>query len=60
MGKREGFGIMSYSNGEYYEGNWLNGLKHGEGKYKNFKKMIKGEWKNGELVNEVEGSRRNL
>ena len=51
---------MRYANGESYEGYWLSGLKHGEGKYKTFKKLIVGEWKNGELVSEVEGSRRNF
>ncbi len=31
----------------------MNGVKHGEGKYKSTKKVIKGEWKNGELVSEI-------
>ena len=51
---------MTYANGEFYEGYWVNGLKHGEGKYKTFKKLVRGEWKSGELVSESENINRDL
>jgi hypothetical protein len=43
---------MIYHNNEYYEGEWLNGMKHGEGIYKTNRKKIQGIWKNGQLVEE--------
>ena len=43
---------MYYTNGEFYDGQWLSGKKHGEGVYKTQKTSVKGEWMNGELINE--------
>ena len=33
QGQREGFGVYKHSNGDIYEGEWMNNLMHGKGKY---------------------------
>ncbi len=33
MGKREGYGIYKYPNGDFYEGEWLENVQDGYGKY---------------------------
>lgn len=30
-GERHGFGTMDYANGDVYEGEWVNGKRHGKG-----------------------------
>lgn len=35
QGKMEGFGIFSWKDGSRYEGEYVNNLKHGKGKYIN-------------------------
>lgn len=47
-GKRNGNGVMRYTNGDVYEGNWVNGEREGNGKmkYDNGKIYI-GSWKQG-------------
>jgi hypothetical protein len=32
-GTLEGYGKLVHSNGDYYDGTWKNGLKHGYGVY---------------------------
>lgn len=39
--KRQGPGVQEWPDGSRYEGEFLNGLKHGKGKY---------TWKNGEVT----------
>jgi len=34
MGKPDGFGQYKWSNGSFYIGYFMNGLKHGKGKWK--------------------------
>lgn len=29
----EGFGIFFHNDGDYYEGEWMNGMANGHGKY---------------------------
>ena len=41
---------MIYSNGDEYEGQWEDGKKHGEGKFKSTNQNIKGVWKKGKLM----------
>lgn len=31
--RRSGFGVQNWDDGSMYEGQFLNGLKHGKGKY---------------------------
>lgn len=47
-GKRHGFGILSYNNGNSYEGMWADGAAHGVGtkRYRNGD-LYHGEWQNG-------------
>ena len=47
--QREGFGKYNYENGDYYEGQWKNGLENGFGKLYNENGNIKykGDWVNG-------------
>ena len=44
-GRRYGFGVMTYKNGEVYEGEWKNDVRSGKGKmtYKNGD-VYEGEW----------------
>ena len=48
---REGLAVYSWSNGDRFEGLYLNGLRHGEGIFfsKNGK-IEREEWKNGKLI----------
>ena len=32
-GKREGFGTATFPNGDVYEGDYVNGMRHGKGTY---------------------------
>ena len=50
--KYKGEGKYIWKNGEYYKGEWKNGLKNGKGKYYNKKGNIKfeGEWVNDEFL----------
>ena len=32
-GKRHGWGVMKYSDGDTYKGNWVNGMAQGQGTY---------------------------
>ena len=34
MDERNGFGIMSWTDGSVYEGDWVKGIQHGYGKMK--------------------------
>lgn len=38
--RRQGFGVQEWPDGSRYEGEFLNGFKHGKGRY---------SWKNGEV-----------
>ena len=33
-GKRNGYGVYYYVNGDVYEGNWVNGMREGKGSLK--------------------------
>ena len=39
-GKREGYGVYNYANGDIFVGEWLNNQMHGKGKYKRDIKAI--------------------
>ena len=41
---------MMYSNGDEYNGEWVDGLKHGRGKFVSKTQNISGVWKNGKLT----------
>ena len=44
-------GKVTWPDGRVYEGMWLNGLQHGEGKYKGKDDIWKeGVWENGKRV----------
>ena len=51
-GLRHGKGKMNYSNGNIYEGNWINDLFNGKGNYlhKKYGQNISGDWENGYLI----------
>ena len=47
-GKPEGVGVYTYHNGEIYDGQWVNGMKHGSGIWRGSKNdSYIGEWKFG-------------
>ena len=48
-GKMQGFGKYTWENGDYYEGNYHNGLKCGEGKmfWSAENKIYEGQWFQG-------------
>jgi hypothetical protein len=48
--KAEGFGVMRWQNGDRYEGEWKDGLRHGQGSY--FCKATAGKY-NGMYANDV-------
>lgn len=49
--QRNGVGKLEFSNGESYEGEFKDGLKHGKGKKKYFKNTIcEGRWDNDQFV----------
>ncbi len=39
--RRQGFGVQEWPDGSRYEGEFVNGFKHGKGKY---------TWRNGEVI----------
>ena len=50
-----GYGKRCYVSGGYYDGNWLNGRRHGEGAYGHKMTIYKGVWnrnklRNGEII----------
>lgn len=51
-GLRHGKGKMTYSNGNIYEGSWINDLFNGKGNYlhKKYGQNISGDWENGYLI----------
>lgn len=52
-GKPCGVGRYSYFDGSYYEGEWLNGFRHGNGFLVTPGQMVKaGEWKDGKYKGE--------
>ena len=52
-GRRNGFGIMNYSDGSKYEGEWINNRKIGKGTYTwNNKNYYKGNFKNDKFNGE--------
>jgi hypothetical protein len=48
-GKKHGTGIMKSTNGSIYDGQWIDGVKNGQGIYydSTTKVAYKGEWKDG-------------
>ncbi|KAJ3090611.1 hypothetical protein HK102_003202 [Quaeritorhiza haematococci] len=50
-GKRHGYGVFIYANGDVYEGSWEDDLKHGEGVYTfhSCGSKKKGSWNKGNL-----------
>lgn len=52
-GEPNGLGVFRYSDGGYYEGEWLHGQRHGNGFYVKHGEMVKaGEWKEGKYRGE--------
>ena len=49
MGKKHGFGKLSYGDGSRYEGKFNMGNIEGDGRYYNKNHFWNGEWKNGYL-----------
>jgi len=49
-GKREGHGIITYSNGAKYDGQWENDNKEGNGKYITQYGIYNGIWKDDKLI----------
>ncbi len=48
MDKKEGHGVYKWSDGRVYDGNWLRGKQHGNGKYLLPDHTVKlGIWENG-------------
>jgi len=52
---RDGMGTMLYANGDKWKGRWIEDKRHGNGELstrdeKGNKKVIKGRWKDEELV----------
>jgi hypothetical protein len=47
--KKHGTGIMKSSNGNIYDGQWIEGIKNGKGVYydSTTKVVYSGEWKDG-------------
>ena len=44
-GRAQGYGVMRYGNGDYYEGEWLDGGRHGHGFLVGLGHVVKaGEW----------------
>lgn len=44
---QNGIGEFRFPNGDYYNGNWLNGMRHGQGKCQFMSGMLyEGEWVN--------------
>ena len=41
---------MMYGNGDEYNGEWVDGLKHGKGKLVSKTQNINGIWKKGKLI----------
>lgn len=51
LGKKNGNGILLFSNKEYYQGNFRNDIIHGFGCFHNKNGgMIFGEWKDGKMI----------
>lgn len=52
-GRPKGYGIMRYGNGDYYEGEWLNGTRHGHGFMVADSLLVRaGEWENDKYLGE--------
>lgn len=49
----QGYGVMRYANGDYYEGEWHHGTRHGHGFYLANGQTVKaGEWAEGRFLGE--------
>lgn len=60
-GVKHGYGEITFANGKFYKGEWLNGKMHGQGVYGNLNdsKILnqqgrKGEWYSGTRVKWLE------
>ncbi len=51
-GLPEGKGTMKYSSDSYYEGDWLGGLRHGNGSYTTSQGTATGKWEKGSQCGE--------
>ena len=51
--KFNGYGRIISKNGEYYEGEWINGVIEGEGKYCNKEYIYTGKFKSNKLKEEI-------
>ena len=52
-GVPRGYGVMRYGNGDYYEGEWLDGARHGHGFLVSHTHIVKaGEWTENKYVGE--------
>jgi hypothetical protein len=53
--QKEGFGVYHWPDGKKYEGQWLQGKQHGEGKIVNSKgKSRRGIWEDGNRISWIE------
>lgn len=48
---RQGFGVQEWADGSRYEGEFVNGLKHGKGKY---------TWGSGEVINTIKNLAKDI
>ena len=52
-GQPKGYGVMRYGNGDYYEGEWLNGGRHGRGFLVSDGQLVMaGEWADNKYLGE--------
>lgn len=52
-GQPKGYGVMRYGNGDYYEGEWLNGGRHGRGFLVSDGQLVQaGEWADNKYLGE--------
>ena len=52
-GQPKGYGVMRYGNGDYYEGEWLNGGRHGRGFLVADGQLVQaGEWADNKYLGE--------
>lgn len=47
---KSGKGILMFSNGEYFEGTFVNDMVEGPGVFHRKNQTIKGNWKNNQFV----------
>ena len=46
----QGIGVLSFSNGDIYDGEWIEGQRNGKGKFKSINEEYLGYWKNNKKM----------